>query len=399
MDPYSPDFHGSASCEETAYAFDACLDCHAEDASNDAGGGIEAQSGVLGRLSRGPATGQALGPTDCAVCHGDFEGGDPRARRPARRPRRRRRARARATTCETCHIVPNDFFDPGHALLENGEVDPPPAEVVFGGDALRPEGGDGPTYDEAEQSCANTYCHVANPADSSAERPVPSWADTEPMDCASCHGQPPAEHPGDACGQCHVAVSSGPDELVDTELHLNRAVTFARTETECTTCHGELDDPAPPVDLDGESDPVFSTVGAHQGHIDLRFGLAVPVACNECHLVPVVVSAPGHLDTARPAEVFPDVEGVGELAAARRRNPDLRLRSRHLLRQRVLPRRRREGWRRTRDRDQAGRPRLAGPGAGPGVRYVPRHPPELPRPTCRSRATTSNAASSATRTR
>jgi predicted CxxxxCH...CXXCH cytochrome family protein len=79
--------------------------------------------------------------------------------------------------------------------------------------------------------------------------------------------------------------------------------------SECTICHGSPDragsEPlraAPPNDLEGHSDVVYPGVGAHQIHLSAS-ATHTAVACDECHVVPATVSAPGHIDSLPPAEI------------------------------------------------------------------------------------------------
>jgi predicted CxxxxCH...CXXCH cytochrome family protein len=314
LNPFSPEFHGE-QLRTSGWDFDACAECHGEDFEGQAAAGSCNVDGCHAQPEAGefpwlPGE-RVAGPKDCSVCHGDLLELD------AHEIHTIGGMLEKQYDCEVCHIVPQAFEDPGHVFLEDGEVDPPPADVIFDGPALIPDGPD-PEYVEAEQTCSNTYCHAITGMQTNAELPAPAWTDEGPLACTSCHGGPPsAEHPQSAdCENCHVAVAAGPEVLVSTELHLNREVNFAETETECATCHGSMENSAPPVDLDDRSDPTFLAVGAHQNHLNPRFNLAAPVACTECHAVPNLVSEPGHIDSARPAEVFPDVEGVGDLASA-----------------------------------------------------------------------------------
>jgi predicted CxxxxCH...CXXCH cytochrome family protein len=92
--------------------------------------------------------------------------------------------------------------------------------------------------------------------------------------------------------------------------------------TRCATCHGDperegdyLERAAPPRDMSGASETNFPGVGAHQIH--LRAGADHgPVACQECHVVPDSTDAPGHDDSARPAEIT-----FGALARTGERQP------------------------------------------------------------------------------
>ncbi|HEY3494989.1 MAG TPA: CxxxxCH/CxxCH domain-containing protein [Polyangiaceae bacterium] len=77
----------------------------------------------------------------------------------------------------------------------------------------------------------------------------------------------------------------------------------------CTSCHGDASRPgdsvgrsAPPHDLLGQSDPSYPGVGAHALHLN-EGPTHAAVACDECHVVPDSVEAPGHADDARPAEL------------------------------------------------------------------------------------------------
>jgi predicted CxxxxCH...CXXCH cytochrome family protein len=66
--------------------------------------------------------------------------------------------------------------------------------------------------------------------------------------------------------------------------------------TDCTACHGGLDNTsgAPPYDRDRQTDS--PAIGAHTAH------LAANVTCDACHVVPTSVSQQGHLGPA-PAEL------------------------------------------------------------------------------------------------
>ncbi len=75
---------------------------------------------------------------------------------------------------------------------------------------------------------------------------------------------------------------------------------------ECVKCHGGVLDPpleaAPPFALSGETAVSARGVGAHQAHLTVS-DWARPVLCAECHIVPGVTDAPGHMDSSYPAEV------------------------------------------------------------------------------------------------
>ncbi|PKN58892.1 MAG: hypothetical protein CVU56_03460 [Deltaproteobacteria bacterium HGW-Deltaproteobacteria-14] len=86
--------------------------------------------------------------------------------------------------------------------------------------------------------------------------------------------------------------------------------------TLCSACHGGPDNPAPPLDLTGGSDPSLPGVGAHQSHLGAS-SWHTEVACSACHRVPSAVGDAGHIDSAPPAEVDWGVQAVLDGAAPR----------------------------------------------------------------------------------
>ena len=296
MRPDRSGFHG-ALLAASGYDVEQCAECHGDDFAGGSSGAACIDC-------------HEEGPLDCAVCHGDrmtsglhavhLEGG------PLEAP----------VDCATCHEVPEDPLAPGHFRLERGVLDPPPAEVRLSG----PAGWGTPTteapvatatasYDPATGTCA-VYCHGGLGEDAAAARPRPSWSDARAMGCGDCHGQLFSDHPSGRCGDCHGATASGPGTIVATGPHLDGRLSFA-AEDDCSACHGD-DGGLPAPDLDGRVDRSLSSVGTHATHARPRLRLSAPVACEECHLVPEGVTDPGHIDSDRPAEVFPS--GAGELA-------------------------------------------------------------------------------------
>lgn len=199
-----------------------------------------------------------------------------------------------AIACEQCHVVPATVSDDGHV---DGDDQ---AELSFG--SLAALGGLTPAYDAGTGTCSSVYCHGADRP--GAMEPEPVWNDTDgsPVECGACHGFPPAPpHPAtDECGACHdTADGSGgiakPEQHVDGQLQISGGG--------CNTCHGNAANAAPPLDLDGLSETTEKTVGAHQEHLMAASGISAAVDCEQCHEVPAVVSAAGHLDGDGTAEV------------------------------------------------------------------------------------------------
>jgi predicted CxxxxCH...CXXCH cytochrome family protein len=115
------------------------------------------------------------------------------------------------------------------------------------------------------------------------------------------------------CGLCHPATAEG-GTIAHPEKHVNGTLDVDLAQG-CSACHGGPDNPAPPVDTNGGSATTLVTIGAHQAHVTAASNLAAPLACDDCHVVPTSVDAPGHMDPG-PAEV-----AFGDLAAANGATP------------------------------------------------------------------------------
>ncbi|MBW2525442.1 MAG: hypothetical protein JRI23_14750 [Deltaproteobacteria bacterium] len=85
---------------------------------------------------------------------------------------------------------------------------------------------------------------------------------------------------------------------------------LSEAPTECISCHGTARDgsaerqAAPPIDLDGNTEPSSPGVGAHEIHLNASSTHA-PIECIQCHRVPTAVETPGHTDSGLPAEFTP----------------------------------------------------------------------------------------------
>jgi predicted CxxxxCH...CXXCH cytochrome family protein len=62
---------------------------------------------------------------------------------------------------------------------------------------------------------------------------------------------------------------------------------------DCSRCHGQAGDPMPPRAVDGTTSTESIGVGAHAAHVR-GSGIARPVACSECHEVPLVADGINH---------------------------------------------------------------------------------------------------------
>jgi len=83
----------------------------------------------------------------------------------------------------------------------------------------------------------------------------------------------------------------------------------------CSSCHGSELNAAPPMDIDGGTSPGLRGVGAHQSHLRAsgwrRTGL-----CSDCHLVPLTIEDPGHIDPSPAELIYNPVDGGLVVAAA-----------------------------------------------------------------------------------
>jgi predicted CxxxxCH...CXXCH cytochrome family protein len=197
---------------------------------------------------------------------------------------------SRPLACGECHTVPASAESPGH-------VDGLPAEVMLTGVASA--FGHQPSWDHQLTTCGDTHCHGPGSTPSVS----PSWIAAAPLACTSCHGTPPpAPHPQITdCSRCHGDVVAADDvTITDRSRHVDGNVDV-KFDSSSTACHGSTN-PAPPFDLSGSSATSSPGVGAHQAHV-LGSARARAVQCNECHVVPDDVFAPGHLDSSLPAEL------------------------------------------------------------------------------------------------
>jgi predicted CxxxxCH...CXXCH cytochrome family protein len=68
-------------------------------------------------------------------------------------------------------------------------------------------------------------------------------------------------------------------------------------------CHGDDNTNAPPMGLAAATMTTQKGVGAHRAHMDPQPTWHKAVACADCHVVPELVSSPGHIDGDNVAEV------------------------------------------------------------------------------------------------
>ncbi len=96
-----------------------------------------------------------------------------------------------------------------------------------------------------------------------------------------------------SAGACTTAIDGG-EELPP----------YAEPNAGCASgCHGSDTTSAPPVSVSGGTDTSSVAVGAHRQHLSGQGSWHRAVACADCHVVPDVVGAPGHIDGDNKAEL------------------------------------------------------------------------------------------------
>jgi predicted CxxxxCH...CXXCH cytochrome family protein len=250
----------------------ACTECHQVPTSVTHATGTVVLT--FGPLATAGGTTPSWNGTTCTAsyCHGAFAGGNASNAPTWTAPH--------ADACGTCHGNPAQTpsaLPVGHAALAAGStnatcnvchpdtVDATGAIVIASGKHL-----DGQVE-----------------TDPAAKHPV-GWLDTTSPDfhglaaaagalaCLRCHAaSPPATVTAITCADCHGG-SGG--------------------SIACNTCHGSAANAAPPKDTTGHTATSALGVGAHQSHVTAAHQLTAPLDCVFCHVKPVNLLDPGHLD-------------------------------------------------------------------------------------------------------
>jgi hypothetical protein len=236
--PSQQNFHGKTVAQVANYDLGQCQSCHGEDY---AGNGFDQKSCLT-------CHSQPDGPEDCRTCHGmqSTNSGPPRGLGrttstdlPGVGAHQFHLVDSTISTiyrfqCDNCHVTPATYDAPGHI-----DDDHPQAEIVWGPLATH-DGRLEPVYDFATFTCDNTYCHGGfvyrleeseNPrgyADSVivGNNPTMQWTEirTGPVDCATCHSNPPQGHVAaeiSDCWRCHFSVVDENFNIVDPSKHVN----------------------------------------------------------------------------------------------------------------------------------------------------------------------------------
>lgn len=252
-DDASPEFHG-ASLKRDGYPLADCRACHGEDYRGGSVGSACTSSGCHT---------EEKGPESCGTCHATPPESDAHPKH--------------VKSCDPCHSPHLDARGPDHP---NGRI-----ELRFSGLAIANDAK--PVFDAKERTCRAVYCHGGAEV---------AWRGDLTLGCDSCHSDPPASHGrfADAssdCASCHGGEAVHGDGKLDL------------ADLGCASCHGAgpLGAPGPGL-LESPDGP---GVGAHARHLDSTLGdrIGRVARCQDCHVVPATIDAPGHVDSAAPADV------------------------------------------------------------------------------------------------
>ncbi|RJQ43512.1 MAG: CxxxxCH/CxxCH domain-containing protein [Nitrospiraceae bacterium] len=211
------------------------------------------------------------------------------------------------------------------------------------------------TKASAYTTCTTAYCHSTGQSttDGNSATPayaIPTWGNSASAACGTCHKVTEASgltsgshaaHLGttgvNGCSDCHTGAANDASSY-NYSNHVNKSIDVANSYTKggtpgngygtcsaaachgnssptwgtdftgidgCTKCHGTPTaspapayTQAPPTDTAGDSAATDAQVGAHRAH--LQSTISSNVACSECHIVPAIVSAAGHINDATP---------------------------------------------------------------------------------------------------
>ncbi len=314
MDQTSNDFHGNVVLSTGAKP---CAFCHGRDWNGGSSGVscIACHSQLVG---------------ECVKCHGGTDnqtGAPPQGLRGelsdttlavgAHTIHLSGSSWAAAISCDACHLVPAFVADSGHYdnRFWTGAPNDSIAKISWHGFA-DPSGQ--AVWNRTTRTCTGTYCHGNFVGGLASNAPI--WTAKNQAVCGSCHDFGAETtlspmHPFHLfflalqCIDCHGNVIDSAMNVIAPALHVNGvADTLTRDTSQCNKCHlpgpdlcfrchGGLDNGsgAPPKGLRGETLKTQLAVGAHTVHTT-GGTMSAGYDCVECHVKPIRVSDPGHLN-------------------------------------------------------------------------------------------------------
>lgn len=237
-DPSSENFHGKY-IRNDQWEMSGCQSCHAEDYS----GGFVSPTCLDCHTYVG-------GPENCTTCHGspasnapptDINGNTSTSERGvgAHQIHLKGGEVGRNLTCTECHNIPGGVYTPGHVdselpaevFIHNPRAnlitnDPSTSEYDQNLPLFVPD----PTYDPADLTCSNTYCHGYFKNGNLDNKSV--WTNPATSACGSCHGNATSplpktqseggSHPGSSnCSNCHGGVVDANLNIINPSKHID----------------------------------------------------------------------------------------------------------------------------------------------------------------------------------
>lgn len=223
LDPASENFHGKF-IQVKNYDLSLCQQCHGMNYA----GGTSGQSCLT-------CHSKPNGPENCTVCHGSVNAAPPKdlagntsptARAVGAHQKHLASTLGKSVACSECHNVPKKLTDAGHIdSLLYAEVRFDTASIFFRANA---------SYNAANVSCVNTYCHGNFNGGNTAN--VVEW--TGSVQCGTCHGDetkatleekafPKTGHPSTDskhCSDCHRLTVNSSMAIINLERHINGKV-------------------------------------------------------------------------------------------------------------------------------------------------------------------------------
>ena len=249
VDPASENFHGKY-IKNNQWDMRPCKSCHGDDYG---GGSFKYSDGSSLSPTCLDCHTYVSGPENCTTCHGSAGSNAPPADLNGNTSTSERGVGAhqihlkggdvgRNLTCTECHNVPGGVYTTGHVDSElPAEIfmNNPRANTATNDDASpgvpldpnQPVYIPNPSYNPADLTCSNTYCHGYFKNGNLDNKPV--WNDPSTSQCGSCHGggignplpktaASGGSHPNATnCTNCHGGVVDQNRNIINPSKHID----------------------------------------------------------------------------------------------------------------------------------------------------------------------------------
>lgn len=256
VDPASEKFHGEY-IKNNQWDMISCQSCHG---TKYGGGDFKYSDGSSLSPTCLDCHTYPGGPENCATCHGsatsmapprDLSGNTSTSSRGvgAHQAHLGASLNGKALTCTDCHVVPGGVYSPGHLDSDNR------AEVIIHTAIAKTITNDdssdfnffstdpnqiiyipNPSYNSADLSCSDTYCHGYFKNGNADNKPI--WNKPSTAECGSCHGNSSSplpktiaqggSHPNaTACSVCHGGVVDANLKIINPSKHIDGLLNLA----------------------------------------------------------------------------------------------------------------------------------------------------------------------------